>query len=58
MNYRKMTEAEKEAERLRVRTGGVPIVVSCFDCGMTMYLIGETLRLDDEGYVFCEGCAT
>ena len=34
---------------------GLPMVVSCTCCGMTMAL--PSALIDDEGYIYCASCA-
>lgn len=34
---------------------GLPMIVSCTCCGMTMAL--PSARIDREGYTYCGGCA-
>lgn len=34
----------------------LPMVVACSGCEMTMTFISPSVRIDDDGYVWCRGC--
>lgn len=36
---------------------GMPMVVSCTGCGMTMTSLSPTAQVDDEDYIWCKECA-
>lgn len=35
---------------------GLPMVVACFNCEMTMCLTSDSVRVNSDNHVFCKGC--
>ena len=36
---------------------GVPMVVACTGCGMTMAVLSQSVRVDEREFVWCRSCA-
>jgi hypothetical protein len=35
----------------------LPMILSCTCCDMTMCAFSDSILIDEDGYVFCRGCA-